>query len=111
MSARSPAANAWLRQFDQDLRDKNYEGWFVPGLLDMVCSRGRHEIASHGFTHLPFDETVVTAEDADRRSRGRSPAWAHAPNLHLSAKSCRARRSLKEIRVSGLSRWIRRETR
>jgi len=47
-----PASAAWCARFRQDLAAGNSEGWLEPGLLDLVTSRNRHEIASHGFTHL-----------------------------------------------------------
>ena len=62
----SPAARAWLKYFEQDMSSGNYEGWFAPRLLSMVMERGRHEIASHGFSHLPLLDPGTTAKDATR---------------------------------------------
>jgi Polysaccharide deacetylase len=46
----------WLSRLILDLSGGNDDGWFIPNLLGLVkesCSG--HEIASHGFTHLPLD--------------------------------------------------------
>lgn len=44
----------WLnvpeRAFAAGFRD----GWFYPELVNQIKARGNHEIASHGFTHLPL---------------------------------------------------------
>ena len=41
-------------------RSNNFNGWFHPSLLDLVInSHTRHEIATHGFTHLPLSENII----------------------------------------------------
>jgi peptidoglycan/xylan/chitin deacetylase (PgdA/CDA1 family) len=50
----------------QDVNSGVYDGWFAPHLLQAVIADGRHEIASHGFSHLPFNEATTPAEDAER---------------------------------------------
>jgi Polysaccharide deacetylase len=78
--AGSPAVQAWLRHFEQDRRARNVEGWFLPGVLDAVRNRGHHEIASHGFVHLPLHEKT-SAADAEREIQtavevARSQGWS-----------------------------------
>src|SRR6266567_494276 len=62
----SPAARAWLQGFLSDARREYYDGWFAPDLLRAVIADGRHEIGSHGFTHIPFDEARMPLLDAKR---------------------------------------------
>lgn len=40
------------------------DGWFCPEALDMARSAG-HEISSHGFTHVPFDDPQMSAATLD----------------------------------------------
>lgn len=49
----TPARRRWCSRFSQDYEQGSTGGWLEPGLLALVQSRARHEIASHGFTHLP----------------------------------------------------------
>jgi len=62
----------WLRHWRLHFERGDHDGWFVPELLDIVRSRGDHEIGTHGFLHIPLDEGSVSAavfsEDL-RRSR------------------------------------------
>jgi peptidoglycan/xylan/chitin deacetylase (PgdA/CDA1 family) len=45
----------WLNKLIKDIELGDVHGWFLPDLLDIVKkSRVEHEIASHGFTHLPL---------------------------------------------------------
>lgn len=52
----------WLTAFRAAQVAGNMEGWAMPELLDAVQSSGRHEIACHGFSHLPLDEGMVSAD-------------------------------------------------
>ncbi len=45
----------WNRNFLADYNRGNLDGWFCPEALAMAVRSG-HEIASHGFTHVPFDD-------------------------------------------------------
>lgn len=45
----------WLGNFRSERDAGRLDGWFCPEALEMVREDGRHEIASHGFTHVPFD--------------------------------------------------------
>lgn len=55
----------WLRFYREAEREGNLSGWFCPRAFDMVQSRSYHEIASHGFSHLPIREDQVSEIDAD----------------------------------------------
>lgn len=51
----NPEHAAWLARLIQDIRDNQVDGWFVPSVLDEIQSASvPHEIATHGFTHLPM---------------------------------------------------------
>ena len=45
----------WLDYSKHRILDKEEEGWFMPELLTMVKSYKIHEIATHGYTHIPFN--------------------------------------------------------
>jgi peptidoglycan/xylan/chitin deacetylase (PgdA/CDA1 family) len=45
-------------------RDKG-QGWFSPACFDMVREPGCHEIASHGFSHLPWRASYATRAALD----------------------------------------------
>jgi len=50
----------WLESFFKSTKGKNFDGWFHPTLLDFVINSGmHHEIATHGFTHLPLSEYII----------------------------------------------------
>ena len=44
----------WLNFSNERILNKCEEGWFLPELLQMVRAKQVHEIATHGFTHVPF---------------------------------------------------------
>lgn len=48
----------------------NDEGWFGKALLDIVANSGVHEIASHGFSHIPFHENLVSDDTIDLEFQG-----------------------------------------
>jgi len=50
----------WLRHFRADSQRGEIDGWFCPEAFDMAKDQG-HEIASHGFCHVPFDDEVMPA--------------------------------------------------
>jgi len=63
-SRRMYANKNWLDIFyQQNKKNSNSEGWFCPEAYEYVTKYTEHEIASHGFTHLPFDEKLVSRED------------------------------------------------
>jgi peptidoglycan/xylan/chitin deacetylase (PgdA/CDA1 family) len=55
----------WLANFQNEYAARRYDGWFLPDALDIAASPGKHEIASHGYTHLPFDYEGVTNDLRD----------------------------------------------
>ena len=72
----SEASSCWLRVFRQDQRRGVLDGWSAPELLRMVVSGGQHEIGSHGFSHLPFDEARTPSADAQRELDAVVWLWA-----------------------------------
>jgi len=51
----SKSYSTWLDYSRERIINEAEEGWFMPELLDMVKEYNTHEIASHGFSHIPFD--------------------------------------------------------
>ncbi len=60
----------WLTAFREAQDTDDLAGWSRPELLDMVREGGQnagtHEIACHGFTHLPLAENLVAQADVRR---------------------------------------------
>jgi peptidoglycan/xylan/chitin deacetylase (PgdA/CDA1 family) len=58
--------NNWIRNFRKAQLQGLFEGWFCPEAYEIVKNAG-HEIASHGFSHIPFDDpnTPKSALEAD----------------------------------------------
>jgi peptidoglycan/xylan/chitin deacetylase (PgdA/CDA1 family) len=56
----------WLRHFRAAVTEDRLDGWFCPEAFDLV-KQTDHEIASHGFCHVPFDDpsTPRAALEAD----------------------------------------------
>src|SRR3989338_4097292 len=54
---------AWLHNFYKEILAENYEGWFTPQCYQIIKQAAVHEIASHGFTHLPLDENIISLDD------------------------------------------------
>ena len=49
-----------------DLDKGTDEGWFLPQALQMVRQfHAKHEVASHGFTHLPFDTASESSSELE----------------------------------------------
>lgn len=71
----------WLGPSRDRILDKSEEGWFLPELLDMVMGRQKHEIASHGYTHIPF--TTLSESDV-KLELGMVRNWARKKNLDCS---------------------------
>lgn len=61
-----PAGAAWLASFRAAQACGNLGGWTLPEALDIVTSDGRHEVACHGFSHLPLDEVSTPRAFAAR---------------------------------------------
>ncbi|MBF0236067.1 MAG: polysaccharide deacetylase family protein [SAR324 cluster bacterium] len=49
---------SWLSKFRHDASQCQFDGWFNPKAFEMVSSENLHEIASHGFLHLPLRESL-----------------------------------------------------
>lgn len=56
----------WAASFKRCLRMGLTDGWLCPQALDTVRASGAHEIAAHGFSHLPLDEAQTSESTADR---------------------------------------------
>jgi peptidoglycan/xylan/chitin deacetylase (PgdA/CDA1 family) len=56
----------WAEFFKTSYRGGDAEGWLCPQALDIVRASGAHEIAAHGFSHLPLAE-AHTSDAAVRR--------------------------------------------
>jgi hypothetical protein len=50
----------WLAQFRKDSAANNFDGWFNPIPFETVRKSSCHEIASHGFCHIPLSEDLIT---------------------------------------------------
>jgi peptidoglycan/xylan/chitin deacetylase (PgdA/CDA1 family) len=57
----APCTQHALAAADADAGD----GWFVPACFAAVQDAGRHEIGSHGFTHIPWRDRDATREVLD----------------------------------------------
>lgn len=56
----------WLAAFRAAQATGDLSGWSHPELLDLVRAEPMHEIACHGFTHLPLAEELVPRAEAAR---------------------------------------------
>jgi hypothetical protein len=52
--ASSAACREWLKIPMEALESKAIDGWFYEELPRLVKQSGQHELASHGYSHLPF---------------------------------------------------------
>lgn len=78
-----PRAREWLSPFMADLQTRRTDAWFAPRAAAAVTASGRHELASHGFTHLPLVEDKIDAAEFEREmTSARIPeAYARAKEL------------------------------
>ncbi len=53
----------WLERFRHDIARGCRDGWLNPESLAIVRASPRHEIGSHGFTHLPLGESAITRNE------------------------------------------------
>lgn len=53
----------WLSAFKQAASQNQFDGWFNPAAFEKVIKSGAHEIASHGFSHLPLAESLIKKEE------------------------------------------------
>ena len=54
----------WLVNYRKAQERGNLSGWHQPRSFDLVRKNDRHEIACHGFSHLPLDEEKTGEDDA-----------------------------------------------
>ncbi len=52
----------WLARFRKDMAEKTLDGWLNPIPFEIVKHKQQHEIASHGFTHLPLSKNLISEE-------------------------------------------------
>ena len=52
----------WFAAFRQAALLGQFDGWFNPQCLAIVAQGGQHEIAAHGFSHLPLSELIISRE-------------------------------------------------
>lgn len=52
----------WLKIPEQSFAAGVMDGWFYPGLVENIRSKGMHEIASHSYSHLPLNNSGVAEE-------------------------------------------------
>jgi hypothetical protein len=50
----------WMRRALKEIDSDQGEGWFAPGCFGAVTQAGIHEIASHGFSHIPWGASYST---------------------------------------------------
>src|SRR5215207_4853114 len=55
----------WMRHYRAAEMTGNLDGWFCPEALDIVRKDARHEIACHGFRHLPLRGGGLSRADAE----------------------------------------------
>jgi hypothetical protein len=49
----------WPAAFHREQAEGVDDGWFLPGALDLVRASGLHEVACHGFSHIPLEESMA----------------------------------------------------
>ena len=59
-----PGYRRWLKVPSLAMSSGQVEGWFFEDLPRRVAATGRHEIASHGYSHLPFTFPETSAATA-----------------------------------------------
>jgi peptidoglycan/xylan/chitin deacetylase (PgdA/CDA1 family) len=72
----------WLRHFRRQMAGGTTEGWFLPTALEQVRSRAMHEVACHGFSHLPIGDPLVS-ETAARAEIAAAATIARDKGLEL----------------------------
>tara|TARA_B100001093_G_scaffold519363_1_gene608019 strand:- start:4452 stop:6401 length:1950 start_codon:yes stop_codon:yes gene_type:complete len=98
----SPGHSSWLNHFFKDVNNNQLSGWFCPELLEIVSRASmKHEICSHGFTHLAWK--LATPESLEIETRGIID-WYQKNNLRPSTfifprNQVGSREFLKKINV------------
>lgn len=73
----------WLRIPEQSFASGVMDGWFYPGLVEKIRSKGIHEIASHSYSHLPLHNREVT-KDSFLTELNYVQQWTDKNSLNLS---------------------------
>lgn len=75
------ATRQWVAPFLSDAQARRFDGWLNPAAIAVVEASGSHEIASHGFTHVPLHEGSVTQGEFDQEMRSilSLPRFAQQP--------------------------------
>jgi hypothetical protein len=72
----------WMRNFRRAEAMANLEGWFCPEALELVRDSDRHEIACHGFRHVPVGNVGLGSEEVSYELRSASElAWRKGIDL------------------------------
>ena len=50
----------WFLDFKKDVAGGRFQGWLTPAAFEIVRKASAHEIASHGFSHLPLSEGLIS---------------------------------------------------
>ncbi|MXP47949.1 polysaccharide deacetylase family protein [Altererythrobacter luteolus] len=58
------AVSIWLAAYFAQRQQGDLNGWHLPCLADIVSESGVHEIAAHGFSHLPLNSDGVSPQMA-----------------------------------------------
>jgi peptidoglycan/xylan/chitin deacetylase (PgdA/CDA1 family) len=66
----------WTAGFRAEMCSAGADGWICPAALEIVATSGRHEIASHGFSHVPLAEHLVEAHVFDHEMAALSRFWS-----------------------------------
>lgn len=53
----------WLRHFRAAEQAGDVDGWFCPEALDIVRASPEHEIACHGFCHVPLANGLISSRE------------------------------------------------
>jgi len=70
----------WLKPILEQVKSDD-DGWFLPNILDLCKRDGMHEIASHGFTHVPFGNLSSKEMEDEMRLIHQ---WAIEKNINCS---------------------------
>ncbi len=61
-----PVSQGWLTKPRKAIKNGQTDGWFFEDLPNLVLESGKHELASHGYSHLPFTSSAFTSVNAHR---------------------------------------------
>ena len=61
-----PVSRRWLTKPQEAIKAGQTDGWFFEDLPNLVLKSGKHELASHGYSHMPFASEEFTSVNAHR---------------------------------------------